>query len=709
MPIFPVPEAPTDGKQYARADRAWDEITPVAEYVVFEPSGVLADYRAEMQSQWDAAASAGKALLIPAGTYPLTITGGGYNQYSLKPADASIRYDMYIAPGAELKLADDQLADSVDDTPNSAVLIYYEDHTGGSYIGWPFGGRGGKMTGNTANQPRWTTKHGEQGTRYTQYIGSGAIYGLDTLTNGSFNITVEWLEIADFFGHAVMWLGHSGGTAYDAGAHTFHFRNLYSWGLGECYLVASVRNVHWYQIEHVATADVLVGDVVEPSHCLDFSVDQVDCYTDDGNPIGSGGAAVDTYASKRGTISNVRCAGLVNGITLQSDFTNPTIEFCDDIAISNCVIKDVWSQCITPAENGTSSWSNIIIDGRGSDSGSSYAIDLLIATDDAVVIFDNVTLINGAKPIGLGKGTYIFSNVSLIDTVATTPAINISNVNPVLDWNNVTCNASLNFGLSVDGTSAPTGTIRSCNFAATVPKRQRDTATLAGVQIDGGLVGTMESAREINSTHQDDTQPQQGFTNYYGTTSTDPVDTFGPGCNNAEITINARYQACNFVHGAGDIRLAGGVDANVPQGGFISFRYVGSLWYETGRSTILLDNALNKFTRIQGYTVQVLPWANFSNHDVDTLSGICEMTLTDNVTWFYFQIGAGSDGMKFQIDLIQDATGGRTFGVDGDTILDPNSLLTGINATALSRTSVYMGRTGGKWRVLDVIDLGVDP
>ncbi len=546
------------------------------------PTG-LSDYRSLLQTAWDAAASRGRALLVsyPA-VYPMTVVGSGTDKYCLTPTDPTKRYGLILAPGVNLQLAASQLSDG-----SAVSVIRVADHTGGGYIGWPLGGRGGKITGNTANQPAWTTASGEGGTRYTQADGSAGIRGADTIGNGSRDWTADNLELSDFFAHPMVWVGDPTGRTYNAGSYDIHARRIYIKDVGEGIHFSSIQNCSMLDIEDVWKTNIRVGDGCELSHCTDFTVRNLYAHTWDGNTMTGGGASVDAYASRRGVISGIRALEVGQGVTLQSAFGFIDTDYCDDITVSDCVFRRISSQTIMPAETGTSRWNNILIDGRGDDGGSSAGIDCSACTTNALVYLSNVCAINGAKPIDIGQGYYSFDGVQMLDPgPSPAAACTIGNgKTPILDWNRVRLRSS-EAGLDLSGNAAPTGVILNSDFRGTgggFAKRCRNTSTLAGVEIPHGLRGT-DAGPPILLPATADLLPYQGEREVMDVYGGGPVTTLGVGHKGQILRVWHNYaQTTTYVHST-NLKLAGGVNASFDANSFIEFAYRGGAWLEIGRS-----------------------------------------------------------------------------------------------------------------------------
>jgi hypothetical protein len=316
------------------------------------------DNRALIQAQWDAAAAQGKALSITVpGTYMLTATGSGNARYCLQPGTPSNRYGLILGPGVTLKIANSQATDG-----NPVKLIRFVNHTGGIYIGWPGGGKGGTLSGNTANQAGWTNGYG-------QIQGNSAVVGDDTNGAGSRDIVVENLNIDDFFSNNIV-IGYQTSGIYGAGTQRVYCRGIRTTNCGEGIVLACVDYFGIEDCEDIRALNKMQGDSFEPSFCRYGYVRDVIAHA---NGVGtvSGGAGIDCYGSRYVTVSDFVVKDCRNGVTLESDFSNVN-NYCDEITVSNGVISGSTGEVspgvrtstigIIPSQGGRSSFSNILVE-----------------------------------------------------------------------------------------------------------------------------------------------------------------------------------------------------------------------------------------------------------------------------------------------------------------------------------------------------------
>jgi hypothetical protein len=316
------------------------------------------DNRALIQAQWDAAAAQGKALSITVpGTYMLTATGSGGARYCLQPTTASSRYGLLIGPGVTLKVANSQATDG-----NPVKLIRFANHTGGLYLGWPYGGKGGTLSGNTAGQSGWTLG-------YAQMQGNSAIFGDDTNGSGSRDIKIEQIFIDDFFSNNIA-IGYHAAGVYGAGTQRVYAVGIKTTNCGEGMVFSCVDHFGMWDCEDIRAVGKMQGDSYEPAFCRYGNIDRVIAHA---NGVGtvSGGAAIDCYGSRFVTVSNFVIKDCRNGITLESDFSNAN-NYCDEITVSNGMISGSTGEVspgvktstigIVPAQGGASTFNNVLVE-----------------------------------------------------------------------------------------------------------------------------------------------------------------------------------------------------------------------------------------------------------------------------------------------------------------------------------------------------------
>jgi len=534
------------------------------------------DNRASLQTQWDDAAALGKALIIDqAGTYMLTATGSGTNRWCLKPGTASIRYALYLAPGVILEVANAQMTNA-----NYGDVIRVTNHTGGGYIGWPFGGRGGKITGNTAGQTGWTNG-------YVQTVGPHGIGATDTSGQGSRNWTIQGISITDFFSNPINW---GSVNDYELGSRDIHADNLYFDTVGEGCQFIGVNRCSMANIEDVGDATCRVGDYCEFAFCTNFTADQLYCHTNGVDGI-LGGAALDAYASRRGTISNIRAYKTAQGITLQTDFNN-SANTADDITVVNAVIKDTYQQAIMPAEGGKSNWTNIVIDNCSHTVSNS--VDCASTAAGCRFSMTNVRVIN-SRSLGVGLGKYNWSNIAIEGGAQTSgyTAIGVS-ASGELNFHGI---KATGYGVGIQfNNCTPTGRISNLDVSGcTVQKLCTAGGVLTSLEVEEDSLHASNgfAQYDVNRTGVTDQQPNQGYTYFYGLAST-PIKTIAVGHKNQIMKIYFMFSGGtlqDFRDGGtsgGNIRLAGGVDKAFPQGSWVQLKYDAvqdMRWCEISRSS----------------------------------------------------------------------------------------------------------------------------
>jgi len=314
------------------------------------------DNRVSLQTQLDAAAANSRALVITEpGTYKLTATGTLQARYCLTLTDPTKRYGLILGPGVVLKCANNQAT-----TGNPVKMFYSVDHSGGFYLGWPFGGRGGVLDGNTANQPGW-----ESG--YEQMLGSSGVWMDATVGNGCKDFTIEALTIQNWFSNSIV-VGFMGSIVYGSGSERVHAINVKSDACGEGIVFGGIDFFSMVECEDVGVVDKMKGDAFEPAGCRYGHVHKCIAHTNGVLGVG-GGAGIDVYASRDITISDCIIEGRRAGITCETDFGDVD-NYCDMVVASNCVLRGLGTQGITtgptigiiPAQGGRSTFSNMTLE-----------------------------------------------------------------------------------------------------------------------------------------------------------------------------------------------------------------------------------------------------------------------------------------------------------------------------------------------------------
>jgi hypothetical protein len=551
------------------------------------------DNRALIQAQWDAAAAQGKALSITVpGTYMLTATGSGAARYCLQPTTASSRYGLIIGPGVTLKVANSQATNS-----NPVKLIRFVNHTGGLYVGWPGGGKGGTLSGNTANQPGWTNGYG-------QVQGNSAVVGDDTNGSGSRDIVVENLYIDDFFSNNIV-IGYQTSGVYGAGTQRVYIRGIKTTNCGEGIVLACVDYFGIEDCEDIRALNKMQGDSFEPSFCRYGYVRDVIAHAN-GDGTVSGGAGIDCYGSRYVTVSDFVIKDCRNGVTLESDFSNVD-NYCDEITVCNGVISGSTGEVspgvqtstigIIPSQGGRSTFSNILIENYYTSGFQLAAQTVTDGSAGAHFQADNLTFRNCATSIlscTTGNITADLSSVwfGTLTSGASDFCLNLSRAS-----GSNTLNANLiglggagfqTAGIRVDGGGAtfqPTGRIDGCRFVITGGAVALSLAT--GADLSGMLVDDQGVLREISATGS---YLHHGCRFVSFNAVNGALTTLNPGTIGQLLTIDFQSGTPGVVNdkvanGSGNIRLLANLNATFNQYDTLTLQWVSSLseWHEVAR------------------------------------------------------------------------------------------------------------------------------
>jgi hypothetical protein len=451
------------------------------------------DNRALIQDQWDAAAAQGKYLSIPRGVYAITMLGSGANKYGLTPGNASLFYGLLLGPGVTLKISDNQVVDG-----DTAALIKVTNHSGGGYIGWPYGSpdkvaQGGKLIGNCDNQPGKTVASGEGGTRYQQAGGSIGVFGLDSVAGGgSQNWTIDNLEISDFFGNPVFWAATAAGSGYFAHTRNITSSRIYTIGCGEGILYSSLVYSPIKTCEIVGVANKQVGDYFEPAFCRWSDYEDLYAHTGDSEVVlTTGGAALDLYCSQQCTAKNIRARCVGAGVQLHgvTGGGNAGIHECDKLDIRGVTCDRVGSYAIHWGAYGDNVVRDVTVWGRNSAGQTSPSFGGVADSHSTFRLrLSDVYIRQGGGINCSGAGSYSLSDIEAVDGGATTQAClgAAVNTNPVLWISDFRATGYL-YGYQFSGTSQPTG--RWTDFDVTGCQNVgilQNTATINGVLQDWG-------------------------------------------------------------------------------------------------------------------------------------------------------------------------------------------------------------------------------
>lgn len=304
---------PSDPRSYSRGYSSPEVAAPLPPGSPPPPGGALdattygatpgQDSRTAIQGALDAAGLGGAVTLPPAGL-PYLLTSAGPNplnaggQYALRiPAGVTL----HIAAGATLQLADGQQTDA--GGPVDLIVWDADDVT---ITG------GGTIRGNTAGQP-WTGGY--------QQITAGCLVRSFRPARGA---VVSDLHLVDAFSNPVNLEGEG----------PVAISRIRSADVGEGPQVIGVRGVTMEDIYHSDDADVSVGDAVEVSHVLDFTIGRVLVTA---GASGAGGAGIDVFGSSQGVVEDVRMEGQNYGIELHDSWVAP-FPITDDVVVRRVML-----------------------------------------------------------------------------------------------------------------------------------------------------------------------------------------------------------------------------------------------------------------------------------------------------------------------------------------------------------------------------------
>lgn len=344
------------------------------------PSATAAVNTAKIQLALDEVGntrSGGTVRIETPGTYLLAAQGNNPYQAGKKYC-LDMKYDnvtLFIGPGVILKLADAQQTDA----GGNVNLICFRDRANVTITG------GGEIDGNAAGQTGWT------GGRLQ--TDGGLIVGHNASVLGNRNIRVERLTLRNSLSNAVWFRG---GTPYSS---YIYLDKLRVFACGEGPVVEKAEHVWMTDLYVDDTANVHVGDGIEPADCLYVVMDR--CIVN-GNGGGGAGTAFDLFGVKYATLSNFVIRNwATSGIDINksSDGTEPT-----EIVVGPGVIY-------SPAAHGIGlnggkfnniKISNVVMDGADTSTGHG----IFVAADD-VESTGPVTIENCSVRQFLGCGLLI--------------------------------------------------------------------------------------------------------------------------------------------------------------------------------------------------------------------------------------------------------------------------------------------------------------
>lgn len=535
--------------------------------------------RTALQSQLDTAVAAGRSLLLPVGTYPINATGSTTNRYCLKPTDQTKFMSLIIPPGCTLKIADSQVTDS-----NPVKLIHLGTHTGGSYIGWPFGGYGGTLDCNTSNQAGWTGG-------YAQFNGNCHIFCLD----GSNNISVENIKLVNCFSNPI-----NLGSANDYGSNSnVRLRNLICENFGEGIQVISFDGGVIENVEHIINRTNWAGDGLELSHCRRFTLKGITTRTSDGLNATVGGAGIDFYASKQITLDGFFIDGPVYPFQIDANYSDNT-KFPDQIAISNGVVakNNAWMT----VTNGRISIANVKF---LASNGSGPQLSRDYASGYADYTFENCYF-GGATSFTVGDNVKLRMKDCVIEDTSTT----IDGL--------FACNSC---ELDIDGLRASTtdtdAAIISLSASKTLTGRMINVHAPGVNDTDGYVFRAGASATytaftlQSNSLLESVAGAQAGIVgaNYWEGSGTLTSADMPKGTKGQVIQLSGRY-GLSLTHGA-RLKLANAVSVTLPQTTqdnlFLKYDDVNDIWFEVSRSFV---SAANRIVSLPGTWNLQAPAAN---------------------------------------------------------------------------------------------------
>jgi len=556
------------------------------------------DNRVTLQAQWDLAAAQDKALaIVEPGTYKLTCTGSGDTRCCLTPGDPTIRYELWLGPGVELKLAGSQVTDVL----NVGPLIRISNHSGGGYIGWPYGAptvraQGGRLWGNTANQPGWTSASGQDGSRYGQARQHMGIYGRDTIAGGgSHNWVIDNIEISDFFGNAMFWMADADDGLHPptiASTSNVHWTRIKTDRVGEGLLWSGLYRSSMRHCTAIARSGISIGDFHEPATSTEGYCEDLEAVVADGNGTYSiGGAVCDVYGSASIVVKNLYGRGVNCLLQCHGNLSvgQPTELECGTVVCDGIVADDCGSYVVLWGQKGNITIRNIVVDGMrtGTTSPTLGGLSNTISGQFSLTL-ENCRLDDATNIACDGAGIFNINNVRMSCLSGwTSHAMGAGGgTSPVLNLSNVVA-TGYPIGLLFSGVSSPTGRMVNCDFSAcTSIKIMQDTATLASLEIPDGLNGSAPSSYLLGQTVQD-TKPIQGLNAISGFwTNGATYTTLPTGHKNQRLRISVINNGTATFAPSSTLKLAGNTSVDVTSPDVIDFFYdtANGYWREVARS-----------------------------------------------------------------------------------------------------------------------------
>lgn len=314
----------------SRIDYAKNRVK-VSEYGVTAGSS---DSRIGVQNAINAAANfGGEVIFDKPGTYEFSTTSSGGIIRSITMA---ANVSLLIPPGVTLKLKNSMVSNGA-----PVQVVHIPTTATNVYVGWP-NGKGGTIDGNTSNQPGYTGGFVQTNGNYL--IGSA---------NGFNGITIENLNLIRCFSNTI----NLGGTNTYGNSQNATLKGITSSIFGEGPQIISTDYVIVENCTAFMDGTLVAGDALELSFCRYFTLLGIFSRTTSGANISVGGAGIDMYASRHGSLTNFEVVGCKYGISAETDFSN-VANNPDNITISNGTIQfaDLVAMTFT---GGTISVSNV--------------------------------------------------------------------------------------------------------------------------------------------------------------------------------------------------------------------------------------------------------------------------------------------------------------------------------------------------------------
>lgn len=550
-------------------------------------------------SQWNAAANAGKALMIDSPT-PVTYRFTFIDQLfpgvsqtfrgGVRPGDPTKRYVLYLGPNVTLEVADNQF------TGNSTRggLICYTNMAAGVVVDWPFGARGGTFSGNSAGNP---------GTNWSQAEGYHGMLGIDTVAGGgSKGVYVGNVRFYDFKSHGHEHLGGVTANGQIPAYHDarttgtkdiWHVRTIFE-RCGQHKQIANAHRCRAINTRYIAVSGIQEGDGAEYASCYDVVMVNPDADLGDGanpTPMTNAGSALDFVASKKVRVYGGRVFGwhsAVQAITGQTE-GGQTVK-ADDIVVRDLHLESINTPVLTPAEGGGviryinptlvdcprpgGSGSSILEFGYGGAGGEMHVVGLVGRNCKGAVVSASTGGLLRCRDwdiTGQGAGSYFFTFFgNLVD----------------LDVADVTARGFESGILSNYGYT-PKGKFFADVSGCTRPKTVIGGASLHLLECE--LIGESVAPYRVGSynlapayVNTVDEYPIQGYRWGRGLLAGASVGTLPAGSKNQTHTILVPSgETQTLVHGTGNIYLLGGQTVSLIGPTSLTLRYDTSAWVQT--------------------------------------------------------------------------------------------------------------------------------